>query len=132
MPRGSIVRCSTTHGMPRKQLSDVQLANVFNTAPLARRVTFAVALAGSLVVFAVAAPEAMGVWTRRNLMFSRELWPRRTHLHVDGFGENGHMKVARGTTGRWRCVPMPLRIARFPKSSRCAIARMTACGDART
>ncbi len=96
MPRGSIVRCSTTHGMPRKQLSDVQLANVFNTAPLARRVTLAVALAGSLVVFAVAAPEAMGVWTRRNLMFSRELWPRRTHLHVDGFGENGHMKVARG------------------------------------
>ncbi len=74
----------------------MHLANVFNTAPLARRITLAVALFGSLLVFAVAAPEAMGVWTRRNLLFSRELWPRKTHLHVDGFGEDGHMKVARG------------------------------------
>jgi hypothetical protein len=85
-----------TRQAARRQIADVQLANVFNTAPLARRITLAVALAGSLIVFAVAAPEAMGVWTRRNLLFSRELWPRKTHLYVDGFGEDGHMKVARG------------------------------------
>ncbi|MEX2112753.1 MAG: hypothetical protein WD845_06175 [Pirellulales bacterium] len=85
-----------TRRAARSQLAGVNLANVFNTAPLARRITLAAALAGSLVVFAVAAPEAMGVWTRRNLLFSRELWPRQTHLHVDGFGADGHMKMARG------------------------------------
>ncbi len=85
-----------TRRAARSQVSDVNLVNVFNTAPLARRITLAAALAGSLVVFAVASPEAMGVWTRRNLLFSRELWPRKTHLHVDGFGADGRMKIARG------------------------------------
>ncbi len=85
-----------TRRAARSQVAEVQLTQVFNTAPLARRITLAAALAGSLVVFAVAAPEAMGVWTRRNLLFSRELWPRQTHLHVEGFGANGRVKMARG------------------------------------
>ncbi len=76
--------------------SDIELTDVFNTAPLARRVTLALALAGSALLFAFAVPDTMAVWTRRNLLMSPELWPRNTHLFVEGFGDDGRVKIARG------------------------------------
>lgn len=43
----------------------------------------------------MAAPAAMGVWARRTLSLTDELWPRRTRLSVPDF-ENGPVKVASG------------------------------------
>ena len=44
------------------------------------RISLAAALVGAALVFIVLAPEAFGVWARRNLLMSEELWPRSTHL----------------------------------------------------
>jgi hypothetical protein len=79
-----------------EQVEQVDLTRLFNVAPLVRRISLALALVGAAVVFAVAAPEALGVWARRNVLLSDELWPRVTHLSVDGFDEHGRVKVARG------------------------------------
>ncbi|REK09429.1 MAG: hypothetical protein DWQ37_18500 [Planctomycetota bacterium] len=76
--------------------SQVELGRVFNPGPLVRRASLAAALAGAVVVFAVAAPEAVGIWARRSLLLGNELWPRRTHLSVEGFDDEGHVKIARG------------------------------------
>ena len=40
-------------------------------------------------------PEGFGVWARRTLALSDELWPRSTRLEVEGF-RGGVQKVARG------------------------------------
>ena len=47
-------------------------------------------------MFAFAMPDSMAVWARRNLLMSQELWPRNTHLFVEGFGDDGRVKIARG------------------------------------
>ena len=79
------------------QTSAVDLAAIFNTAPLVRRISLAAALAGGVLVFAVGATEAFGVWARRVVLLSDELWPRKTLLVVDGFGNDAHVKIARGS-----------------------------------
>jgi hypothetical protein len=76
--------------------AEVDVSQIFNTSPLVRRISLAMTLVASVIVFALAAPDAMGVWARRNLLFSEELWPRLTHLLVEGFGEDGRIKIARG------------------------------------
>ncbi|MGD9723403.1 MAG: hypothetical protein AB7O59_18925 [Pirellulales bacterium] len=78
------------------QAGAIDVGQVLNTAPLVRRVTLALALVGSVAVFAVSLSDAMAVWVRRDLLLSAELWPRDTHLSVVGLGESGRVKVARG------------------------------------
>ncbi len=80
----------------------VNLNEVFNGGPLARRVSLAVALIATVGLFTVAAPNALGTWARRSLFLSNELWPRSTHLSVDGFGDSGRVKIARGSD--WNLV----------------------------
>lgn len=75
----------------------VDLGEVFNPRPLIRRITLAVALVAAFVVFAVAAPSALGTWARRSLLLSDEWWPRKTHLLVEGFDGQGRVKIARGS-----------------------------------
>jgi hypothetical protein len=77
--------------------SGVNLGDVFNARPLVRRITLAATLLAAVVVFAVAAPEALGTFARRSLLLSDELWPRKTHLSVEGFDEHGRVKIARGS-----------------------------------
>jgi hypothetical protein len=84
-----------THRVAVANAAGIDLVDVFNTGPLVRRVTLAVALAGSVLLTALVAVEAMGVWARRNLLLSAEQWPRDTHLLVEGF-EQGRVKIARG------------------------------------
>ncbi|MEX0979277.1 MAG: hypothetical protein WDZ48_10515, partial [Pirellulales bacterium] len=88
---------AVVHRDARVRIAGLNLGEVFNAAPLARRITLAMALAAALGVFAVAAPEALGTWARRSLLLSDELWPRRTHLLVEGFNEQGRVKIARGS-----------------------------------
>ncbi len=78
-----------------RRLAGVELRRVFNFAPLRRSLLAAAALACAAAALAVAAPEALGVWARRSLSLSDELWPRRTHLAVPDF-EKGPVKVASG------------------------------------
>lgn len=74
---------------------DVRLDDVFDPRPLRRAAAGALLLMISVVALAVALPGATKTWSRRNLLFSNEPWPRRTKLIVDGF-EGGAVKVARG------------------------------------
>lgn len=69
---------------------------VFNYRPLYRATAAALGLALSIGMFAVAAPEALALWSRRSFLLSAELWPRNTRLAIEGF-ENGRVKVARGS-----------------------------------
>jgi len=77
-------------------VAEVRLERVFNPRPLRRSMLAAVLLAASVGVFGLWSPEAFGVWARRSLLFSSELWPRKTRLVVEGFAD-GRAKVARGT-----------------------------------
>lgn len=86
-----------THRDALARAGSIELSDVFNVAPLARRISLAIALAASVAVFALAAFDAMSVWARRSLLFSDELWPRKTHLAIDGFDASGHIKIARGS-----------------------------------
>jgi len=76
--------------------SHVDLSAVFNTRPLVRRVSLAAFLVLATGVFVIAFPSAAGVWARRSLLMSQELWPRRTHLLVQGMDDKGAVKIARG------------------------------------
>lgn len=78
------------------QTAGVDVKQVFNRGPLVRAVAVAAALAASIVVFALAAPDALAIWTRRSFLLSDELWPRKTRLEVEGFAD-GKIKVARGS-----------------------------------
>lgn len=74
----------------------VEVRKVFDPVPLRRNLAVAVLLAVAIGAFAFHSPPAFGVWVRRNLLLSEELWPRNTRLVVDGF-HGGVVKVARGT-----------------------------------
>ena len=73
----------------------VDLDRVFNPWPLVRSVLMGTALALSVVALVVVHPVLARVWMKRALLFQSELYPRRTHLAVEGFPD-GHSKVARG------------------------------------
>ena len=77
------------------RVADVDLRAVFNARPLWLNCSAAGLLALSIAFFAILSPEAFGVWARRTLAFSNELWPRSTRLEVEGFA-GGMRKIARG------------------------------------
>lgn len=99
------------------RVAGLDVAEVFDPVPLRRSLGVAVLLAATLAAFGLLAPEALGVWTRRSLLMSRELWPRRTSLSVEGFDE-GFVKVARGADleliakadARWPVVPRVVEV----------------------
>ncbi|NUQ61039.1 MAG: hypothetical protein HUU20_01025 [Pirellulales bacterium] len=76
-------------------IREVRLGEVFNPRPLRQAMAGAAFLALSVAVLAIGLPGAIEIWTRRNLGFSNDLWPRRTRLAVEGF-DKGLVKVARG------------------------------------
>ena len=84
-----------TGEMARRRAGTIDLDELFNAGPLLRAVVAAAACVLSVVVFAAAMPDALGVWSRRVLALSPELWPRYTHLVIEGF-EDGVAKVGRG------------------------------------
>ena len=75
----------------------MQLGRIFRRGPLVRGVAAALLAVGSIVAFVVWAPDATHTWFQRNLQFSDILWPRRTHLALDGFGPDKRVKVAKGS-----------------------------------
>jgi len=91
---------SRREALARSESLDLGL--VFRPGPLVQRLSLVAALGAALAVFAVAAPDALATWARRSLLLSNELWPRYTSLSVEGFGEGGRVKIARG--GDWNLV----------------------------
>ncbi len=80
-----------------ERIGGIRLGEVFNRRPLRRSVGAALLAVVTVGGFAFYAPNAMGVWSRRCLRFSEELWPRRARLLVEGFGADGIKKIARGS-----------------------------------
>jgi hypothetical protein len=76
--------------------SGVALGKVFNAGRLARRISLGVLLVVSVIAFGIGAAEAFGIWARRSLLLSEEIWPRNTHLVVEGFEDQPATKIARG------------------------------------
>ena len=77
--------------------AEVDLDRVFDPAPRNRAVALACLLLVVSGLFVALAPQSAAVWARRTLLFSEELWPRKTHMvrPVEGF-ENGVARIARG------------------------------------
>ncbi len=65
-------------------IANVEVARLFNHAPLLRAVGLAAAVIISVAVFAIGAREGFGFWLQR-IALSEEPWPRRVHLEVVGF-----------------------------------------------
>ena len=86
----------STCGQAEARLANLPVGQVIRREPLRRLVCAAGVLSVSVMLFAALASDAMGVWTRRSLFFSEELWPRQASLSVEGF-DGGTMKAARGT-----------------------------------
>ncbi|HEX4144992.1 MAG TPA: hypothetical protein VHY91_15915 [Pirellulales bacterium] len=76
--------------------TELPLNRVFDLGLLARRALLAVVLLAAVIGFGVAESTALGIWARRSLMLSDELWPRKTHLVAVGFDAAGRTKIARG------------------------------------
>ncbi len=79
-----------------ERIGDVRLREVFNPKPMRQRVASAFALSASVLAFALWQPAAFGIWAQRSLALSPELWPRYSRLVVEGFDDEGRVKVARG------------------------------------
>jgi len=93
--RGNPAMLAQTRRQAEARLAEVRPASVFDPVPLRRSVSTALAMMVTILFFAWAWPGAFGIWARRSLAFSDELWPRRVRIVVDGF-EEGVAKVARG------------------------------------
>ena len=50
----------------------------------------------SVGAFAIGRRGAFDIWVKRELLFSEILWPRRTHLAIEGFADK-RIKVAKGS-----------------------------------
>jgi hypothetical protein len=85
-----------TYRSAERTAGQLPLGSIFDRRPLERAGAVALLLAASLVVFSAAAGPALGIWARRSFLLSPELWPRQTHLIVEGFDSAGRMKIAKG------------------------------------
>jgi hypothetical protein len=65
-----------------RRVEGLELAAVFNFAPLRRMLAAALVLAAAIVVFAITRTSAMELWARRTFALSEEIWPRKTQLTV--------------------------------------------------
>ncbi|MBX7166466.1 MAG: DUF4175 domain-containing protein [Pirellulales bacterium] len=72
-------------------------AAVFDYGQLRQALAGLGLLAAILVTSGLLAPQAWGIWFRRNVLLADELWPRRSELKVVGFDEQGRRKIARGS-----------------------------------
>lgn len=118
-------------------LHGVRLGAIFNPRPLRSAVVWGILLAASTIGFWSLASDAFGVWLRRSVLMSDELWPRRTILTVEGFAD-GVALVARGgdftliakadTTAQ--DVPRSVRIEYRPEGSPRLDATMVREGQA--
>ena len=79
------------------QIAKIDLGLVFNRRSLRRHGAAAILLVASVAFFAAMLPHAFGVWADRVLAMSEKLWPRYTHLRIEGFESGKPLKVARGS-----------------------------------
>ena len=78
--------------------TSVQLREVFRVAPLVRTLSFAAALAVSVLAFGVIAQGAFHTWYQRVVMLNKDLlWPRSNHVRVQDFPADHCRKVAKGS-----------------------------------
>ena len=78
-----------------RRIAGVRLREVFDPMPLWRKGVIAMGLASIVGLLAVAAPEALAIWTQRNLLLSERSWPRKVVFEAVGFTD-GVVKVASG------------------------------------
>ena len=76
--------------------TDVEVSQVFNTKPLWQAASAAMVLTLSVLIFALSASDAFGIYYQRWFGLKDVAWPRSVHLVVNGFDNNKTVKVARG------------------------------------
>lgn len=86
---------ASTSSDARRRLADVRFDQLFDVRPRRTAIALATLLTVSVAGFALARPELLRFGVERLLGRTNELWPRYTHLTVDGFTD-GERVVARG------------------------------------
>lgn len=83
-PIGNQRLLASTSETAADTLSSKRLSEVFQFRPLIRNAGLAIALAASILIFAISQTEAFGFWMQR-MKLSEQPWPRRVELSVAGF-----------------------------------------------
>ncbi|MGC3966515.1 MAG: hypothetical protein QM775_03850 [Pirellulales bacterium] len=89
------VMLDATREQARDRLAEVRLHDLFDARPRRIAVASALLLVFSIAGFALARPDLLRFGVERLLGQTNELWPRYTHLTVDGFVD-GERVVPRG------------------------------------
>ncbi|MDZ7615825.1 MAG: hypothetical protein U1E05_02410 [Patescibacteria group bacterium] len=121
-----------------QRVADLPLRDVFNPVPLRKQVLLAAALAASVILFAAVQPAMFGMWAKRSLAMSHELWPRYSRLLVDGFDAQGCVKIARGgefelvakADTSWPVVPQVVEVRHQAEGGRRQRTAMSRQGNA--
>ncbi len=77
-------------------IAQVNVHAMFKYRRLVARSLLAVLMLGAIAGFCFSFPETAGTWFSRNLLLSSREWPRISRIHVEGFGDDGRVRVARG------------------------------------
>ncbi len=125
-----------TEAVAVDHVAEIDVGHVFRRGPLMRSLAAALLAIATVGAFAWFAPKAFATWTNRNLMFSDELWPRRTFLVLDGFKDK-RIKVAKGSdvtiivkADRRKEVPDSVRIRYRTEEGRSSPENMSRVGIA--
>jgi hypothetical protein len=127
-----------TRRLADQRIGSVELRKVFDPRPLRWATLVALLLWGAAAGFAMGAPGTLRVWWHRAVLLRDELWPRRTHLVVEGF-DRGPLKIARGSDLeiivkadlRMPLVPQVVQVRYWPEGGSALRAAMTRLGIAR-
>ncbi len=103
--------------------AELPLGRVFDLGLLARRGLLAAVLLAAIVGFGVAESTALGIWARRSLLLSDEMWPRKTRLVAAGFDAQGRTKIARAPISSCWSRPTPPPVATCQTSLRFATCK---------
>lgn len=79
-----------------RQLEGVDARQFFRYGRLAARSTAALLVVGLVGLFCIIFHETAEIGFSRNILLSDRDWPRRSELIVEGFDENGRIRIGRG------------------------------------
>ena len=92
-PEGNWALLEQTSQEASSAMKDIRLSGIFRLRPLLWKLSLAVVLVGSIVLFAWLQSPVFGFWMDR-LQLSETPWPRLVELSVAGFEERGSELVA--------------------------------------
>ena len=77
-------------------LKPIHVNSLFHYKRLVCRVLFAIFFIGIIGGFCGVFADTAKIWFSRNILLSNKQWPRLSKIYIEGFDEDGHVRIARG------------------------------------